>query len=212
MNEILLLIAGLICGFLSSSPLGTINFWLIDQTLHQKKNLLPLLLGVVCADLIYAALAAWGFQSLLLGSMLGKWVAAAGGALLIVLGIFSLKSKPNDGLTVSLTSTDSAGRWPYRKFLLGLVMCGSNPAFLLFWIFAMSTLNSRFTIDFSGMSLGFFLIGIAVGDLSWFATLILLVRKLRKKINGDFTQMISRAVAAVLIAIGSYSILNLFSA
>lgn len=209
MNEIILLTAGLICGFFSSSPLGSINFWLIDQTLHHKKNILPFLLGVVSADLTYAALAAWGNHSLFSDPVVDKWVAGIGAVFLITLGIFSLKTKPKTAGRTPKKQPEKAEVWPFKKFLLGAFMCGSNPAFLLFWIFAMNTLENKLTIDFTGLSFGFFLAGIALGDLAWFATLIALVRKLREKIKGNCSVLISRAVAFVFIAIGSYGILTL---
>lgn len=200
--------AGLVCGFLSSSPLGSINLWIIARILNdvrQSTRIIWYLMGVVSADLTYAVLAAWGYRALFSDTAAEAWIAGLGGSFLILLGIFAWRRHPDE------SPGDLAGKAasPARQWLLGIFMCGSNPGFLLFWIFAIDQLENHFAGAFSDQTLWFFLAGIAAGDLLWFGLLIAGVRRFRNMVSEKFTQVVNRAVAAAFIVIGTISIIKI---
>jgi len=204
MNDMLIATFGLICGFFSSSPPGTINLWLINQTLNQRKESIWFLLGVVTADCIYASLAVWGYHSLIDGTPIETAMLVAGAACIIIMGAITLLSKSKEP-NVDLTMSEK----PIQQLAMGLLMCGSNPAFLLFWIFAVGILEEQFSIKIEGLSLLFFNLGIVVGDYIWFTLQISIVRTFRRKITSKYLSIINRIIGITFLVIGSLAIIKL---
>jgi threonine/homoserine/homoserine lactone efflux protein len=200
--------AGLICGFLSSSPLGSINLWIIARILNdgaRSARIIWYLLGVVSADLTYAALAAWGYHALFSDTAAEAWIAGLGGSFLILLGVLALRRHADEGPADPGAKTAS----PLRQWLLGVFMCGSNPGFLLFWIYAIDQLENHFAAAFTGQALWFFLAGIAAGDLLWFGLLITGIGRFRHMVSEKINRVVNRAVGAAFIVIGVVSIIKI---
>jgi len=204
MNDILILMFGLACGFLSSSPPGTINLWIINQTLNHRKESIWFLLGIVLADCIYAALAVWGYHALIEGTPIETAMLVIGAVCIIGMGAVTLLHKSKDK-KIELTLSEK----PLQQFAMGLLMCGGNPAFLVFWIFAVGVLEEQLSIKIEGLSLLVFVMGIAIGDYIWFVFLINLVKKLRQKITSKYLATINKVVGVTFIVIGSIALIEL---
>ena len=204
MSDILILTFGLICGFLSSSPPGTINLWISNQTLHHRKESIWFLLGIIAADCAYASVAVWGYYTLIEGTMIETGMLAVGAFCVIAMGVMTLLTK-SKGAKVELTMSAK----PLQQFAMGLLMCGGNPTFLVFWIFAVGVLEERFHIKIAGISLLFFNIGIAAGDYVWFRFLIAIVKKFREKITEKYLLLINRTVGVTFMVIGTIALIGL---
>ena len=204
MTDLFILTFGLVCGFLSSAPPGTINLWLINQTLNHLKENFWFLLGIVIADCLYAAVAVWGYHTLIDGTVIETGMLAVGAICVITMGVTTLLSKRKEA-DVKLTMTEK----PHQQFAMGLLMCGGNPAFLVFWIFAVGVLEDRFSIKIEGPSILYFTLGIVLGDYLWFSCLISIVKKFRQKITSKYLLLFNRFVGVTFMVIGTIALIEL---
>ena len=174
----LFFLVGLVSGFFSSAPLGPINLWIVSATIKEEfSKVTPFIIGVIISDLCFAGLAIWGYFHFLIGEQTSLYLNYIGGGFLIFLGIHSLvilqkeRNKPSD-----IQSLDEKGG-RFQGILTGIIMCGSNPGFLMFWIFVVNFIEKQFSIQFGIMGPILFLLGVACGDGIWFWTLITLIKK-----------------------------------
>lgn len=205
---VLLFFIGIICGFCSSAPLGPINLWLANAVLEKGRNakFLPYLSGVILSDLIFAGLAAWGFKYASKFENFSLYIALAGGLFLIFLGTMSIfRLLKNDAQDIANGKTTTYKSAP-KEFVLGMILCISNPAFLLFWTFVMGTLNKFHLSPNTIMTLGVFLFGIAAGDYLWFRTLIELAHKGKEKLGNQPIFVLRWIIAILFIAVGILAI------
>jgi threonine/homoserine/homoserine lactone efflux protein len=204
MSVALILVLGLICGFLSSSPPGTINLWLINQTLHSRKESNWFLFGIVIADCGYAAIAAWGYHTLIEGTAIETAMLVLAAVCILFLGATTLFKK-NKEIDKDFTISEK----PWQQLTMGLIMCGGNPAFLVFWIFAVGVLQETFGIYLEEFFLLLFIFGIVIGDYLWFSFLINLVKKFRQKITSKYVLLINKVTGITFLVIGSLALIEL---
>jgi hypothetical protein len=96
--------------------------------------------------------------------------------------------------------------------VLGLIcgfLSGGNPAFLVFWIFAVGVLQETFGIHLEGFFLLLFIFGIVIGDYVWFSFLINLVKKFRQKITSKYVLLINKVTGITFLVIGSLALIEL---
>ena len=204
MTDILILTFGLVCGFISCTPPGTINLWLINQCLNNRKESQWFILGIVIADCIYAAIAVWGYHTLIKGTAIETGMLALGAIGIIGMGAVTLLSEPKKN-DVAFNMAENQ----LRQFAMGLLMCGGNPTFLVFWIFAVGVLEERFKVKIEGVSLLYFTFGIIAGDYLWFSTLISIVKKFRQKITAKYLLLFNRFVGMTFMVIGTIALIEL---
>lgn len=175
---------GALGGFMSSTPLGVINLWIVDETIkHGKPKLGMFIAGIVAADMLYAAIAAWGYAALFYQSPAARWLEIAGGIFVVVLGLSQLLKLESSAQIRRARLEHSFGVQSWKDFTLGAFMCGSNPAFLMFWVFVVQWLEANFNVRPAAYSLGAFVAGIAIGDMLWFRLLMLLVRHGKRAVH-----------------------------
>lgn len=171
----LFLIAGLICGFCSSAPLGPINLWLIHCVFEKfpKKRIFWFLSGVILTDLGYAGVAAWGHSMVTFIKNSGHYLSLFGGLFLAIFGFMNLfalrkqpESKESGPKNFVLASVQKTGG--LMDFLSGVILCGSNPAFLMFWLLVFQKLPEFLGLTVHVGSVLLFLSGVAIGDGVWF--------------------------------------------
>lgn len=207
MNLLLLLPISIICGILSSTPPGPINLYIADQVLNSKKvPFLPLLSGIIIADVFYAFLAFFGYYTFFKDLTFGPILVAIGGLFLIFLGVSTLM-KVNE-------KTEDEDRnvidHPHQgvSFMKGLMLCGTNPGFLVFWLFIASQFKQYGLGEISLLSGLIILKGIAIGDLLWFQLFIRLLKKGADAVNSGVITLMRGGIAIILIGIGLYTIYN----
>jgi threonine/homoserine/homoserine lactone efflux protein len=206
----LLLLCGILGGFCSSAPLGVINLWVTDVTLRRQERSLPAFLaGVILMDVGYAAIAFWGYHAFLQEGLRGALLGILGGLFLVALGILSMRGREPGGASFG---ANAVGRSPWRDFPIGLFMVASNPAFLMFWVFVIKAVEDRLGHLISLDGEVFFLVGIVLGDLVWFALLIGLVRRGRSAFQPQLVMRIRFGIACAFIAFGAWAIYRSTSA
>lgn len=203
-----LLLVGLIGGFLSSAPIGPINLLLADsviasRALHRK----AFLTGVILVDLLFAALAFWGYHQYMEGPLLGKWVPLAGGLFVVVLGGLGLSASLRvDEKEEKGEKRRKGGGDLWKDLLQGLFLCGSNPAFLLFWVYVVSWLSWYGVEEGAGASV-FLLLGITFGDLLWFGSYIHILGRGADRLKGGRLRSFRGVLSFLLILLGTIGIL-----
>lgn len=203
---LLIALAGMAGGFCSSAPLGAINLWITDAVLdREERHLRWFIIGVVLADMTHAALASWGYHTYLQESGFAAGLGILGGAFLVVLGALGLarRKAPAEG---SADKRVRASHRPVQGFLLGAFMCGANPAFLVFWVFAITLVERHLNVLVSGLALAWFLAGLALGDTTWFLLLLAVVRRGREAVTPKALAPVRVAIATVFLVIGSVAI------
>lgn len=185
-SSLIFALVGLVCGYLSSAPIGPINLWIAHKATlrHSFSELSWFIGGVIAADLILAGAAIWGYFHFLQNPDFHKWIGFLGGPLCISLGgalifqNFRRNEDPNDANHEPLKRfTRFDGMTKARQFLGGAGLCLVNPAFFAFWVVVLNAISSKINQSPDGISAFLFLLFIGIGDALWFATLIKLVKK-----------------------------------
>lgn len=206
--EVLIILAGLLGGLASSAPFGVINLWVSDAVLSKSEHkILWFLVGVILADIVHAAMASWGYHLILQESGFDRWVGILGGAFIVVMGILGLR-KPKE---LNIPAPPQKKLKKANEFFLGIMMCGLNPGFLVFWMFVIDQLEKKLGVGLDGTNLISFIVGILIGDLIWFSFVILLARKGRDHMNPFIIRLIRSSVAWVFIVVGVFAIYASYS-
>jgi threonine/homoserine/homoserine lactone efflux protein len=192
-----LLARGFVFGFAIAAAPGPIFFLCLRRTL--VKGWLTGLLsgfGVATADGFYAAVAAFGLGAIaivLTGER--RWLAFAGGALLVLLGARIMLQKPK---TASGEPTNGAGlAWAYMS-TLGLTV--TNPATIISFAALAATLGVGLNGGYSRPVL--LVTGVVLGSATWWCVLAALAASLRARITPRVVRGISTISGLAIIVLG----------
>ena len=208
---VIFFLIGFFCGFCSSAPLGPINLWIASAALSadsSDRKITPFITGVICVDVLFAWFATLGYKTFFSNTYLKNVVELGGSSFLILIGLFSLlkilkidSSAPK----AHIQKRDHTHRKDWLKtFSLGVLLCGSNPAFLLFWIFAINEASHMNAGIMTHTDIVFLLLGVVIGDAFWFKSLIAIILKLKTKVGQSLLIQIRLFIALAFISIGCY--------
>lgn len=169
-------VLGWVLGLVSSTPLGPINLH-VARCAHQRRSteMWCFVGGVVAADGVVAFLALTGLLAAGLSESVLRSIGIIGGAAFALYGIASFLRRRADD-----SASDAQGRSGLWSFVMGLLFCGLNPAFYLFWLYGSSLMLATMPNKSHWTS---FLGGVVTGDLSWFLLFVLLVSRARERIS-----------------------------
>jgi threonine/homoserine/homoserine lactone efflux protein len=192
-----LLVRGFAFGFAIAAAPGPIFFVCLRRTL--VKGWLSGLFsgfGVATADGVYAAIAAFGLgaiTSALTGER--RWLALAGGALLVFLGGRIVLEKPR---TIEAAPANGAGlAWAYVS-TLGLTI--TNPATIISFAALAATLGAGLSGGYSRPA--FLVTGVLVGSITWWCVLAAVAASLRARITPRVVRGISTFSGLAIIVLG----------
>ena len=192
-----LVLRGFAFGFAIAASPGPIFFLCLRRTLVRGwLNGLFSGFGVATADGSYAAVAAFGVGAIttaLTGER--RWLALAGGALLVFLGARILIEKPKTGEAGSSNGTGVA--WAYVS-TLGLTI--TNPATIISFAALAATLG----VGISGGYLrpALLVLGVMLGSVTWWILLAALAARLRVRITPRVVRIISTISGLAIIGLG----------
>jgi threonine/homoserine/homoserine lactone efflux protein len=192
-----LLLRGFVLGFAVAATPGPIFFLCLRRTLVRGwLNGLVSGFGVATADGFYAAVAAFGISAITAAiSGERRWLALGGGALLVVLGIRIILTKPN---TVEARPANDAGlAWAYAS-TLGLTI--TNPATIISFGALAATLSAGIAGGYARPSL--LVLGVLLGSLAWWWVVAALGSGLRTRITARAIRVISTASGLAIVALG----------
>jgi threonine/homoserine/homoserine lactone efflux protein len=152
--------------------------------------------GVATADGFYAALGVFSvgaITTLLTGER--RWLALAGGALLIVLGARIVLDRPK---TTEAASTNGSGlAWAYLS-TLGLTI--TNPATIISFAALAATLGAGISGGFLRPAL--LVVGVLLGSVTWWCVLAALAAGLRARITPRVVRGISTVSGLAIVGLG----------
>jgi threonine/homoserine/homoserine lactone efflux protein len=200
------LLRGFAFGLAIAASPGPIFFLCLRRTLVKGwLNGLFSGFGVATADGFYAALGVFGvgaITSVLTGER--RWLALAGGALLVVLGARILLDRPK---TTEAESTNGAGlAWAYLS-TLGLTI--TNPATIISFAALAATLGAGLSGGFLRPAL--LVVGVLLGSLTWWCVLAALAAGLRARITPRVVRSISAASGLAIIVLGLAAVVSALS-
>src|ERR1700722_7831853 len=188
MSSVLLVIPGLIIGFLVAAPIGPINLICMRRTLaYGALTGFVSGLGAAMGDGIFASIIGFGLTAI------RHWIEGysqllqiAGGALLLGFGIHTYVADPLQGREISCNG-DKVRSSPslLRSFASTFAIALSNPATL----FAFAALFTGFggfigLADPSMAQAAFVVAGILCGSALWWLTITMIVSAYHARING----------------------------
>jgi threonine/homoserine/homoserine lactone efflux protein len=198
-----LLLRGFLLGFAVAASPGPIFFLCLRRTL--VRGWLTGLFsgfGVATADGFYAAVAAFGVGAITIG-LTGerRWLALAGGALLIVVGARIVFDRPTTAEAPPPTRSNLIGAY---LSTLGLTI--SNPATIISFAALAATMGT-------GISGGYLrpaalVIGVLLGSVSWWIVLATLAAGLRTRITPRVVRIISTISGLAIIGLGAVALVS----
>jgi threonine/homoserine/homoserine lactone efflux protein len=165
-------------------------------------------LGAAAADAIYAFVAAFGVT--LVGEMMiehRRWVGAAGGILLIVLGIMEWRAKPAELAPIRVPST---GRL-VRSFVSTFVLTLANPVTILSFAALFAALGLGAAVEEAielgrrNYAMSQLIGGVFIGSLLWWLVLSNGVNAVRHHLGDKVFRWLNRISGTALIAFGLYA-------
>jgi threonine/homoserine/homoserine lactone efflux protein len=202
------LLRGFVLGFLIAASPGPIFFLCLRRTLTRGWVAgLVSGFGVATADGFYAALAAFGIgavTSVIVGER--RWLALAGGAVLVLLGLRALLEKPRP----PEPGPYSNGAGLARAYLSTLGLTIANPSTIISFAALVATLG----IGLSGGYLppALLVLGVFAGSATWWTVLAMLGAVLRARVTPGVVRSISTFSGLAIAALGLLAIVSTLAA
>jgi threonine/homoserine/homoserine lactone efflux protein len=194
---------GFIFGFVGSMPVaGPVAVLVFGRGIEDRaRSAISLAIGAALAESVYAYLAFWGFSAFLTKYTWIETVSTVGAALLLSgLGLRFLLRKPVSERVAA--RPPEAGAKLKRSFALGFTITALNPTLIATWTAAVTTVYSLQVVDFDERGALPFSIGAATGIVSWFALLLYLLRRFRKRVSPPVLDRMVRVMGGVLLVFG----------
>jgi threonine/homoserine/homoserine lactone efflux protein len=200
------LLRGFALGFAVAAAPGPIFFLCLRRSLVAGwLNGLFSGFGVATADGFYAAVGVFGvgaITTVLTGER--RWLALAGGVLLVALGARIVFDRPK---TTEAPSTNGAGlAWAYIS-TLGLTI--TNPATILSFAALVATLGAGISGGYLRPAL--LVVGVLLGSATWWCVLAALAARLRARITPRVVRGISTSSGLAVVALGLAALVSSLS-
>jgi threonine/homoserine/homoserine lactone efflux protein len=202
-NILLALLAGAVMGFLGSMPIaGPVAVLVLERGLIRRgREGLGVALGAAAAETLYAFLAYWGLGAVLYASpMLLRASRLIGAGVMITLGIY-LTTRKSAPRPVETTDPAPAGR-KRTGFLLGLSVTFLNPTIIVSWTVVSTTVHSTGLVAPGLVSAIVFALGVGVGIVVWFATLLHLIHRFQSGLRPQTVDRVLHITGWLVVAIG----------
>lgn len=195
-------ILGFACGFVGSIPVaGPIAVLVTSRGLQDRvQSALYLASGAALAEGAYAYLAFWGFSEYLTRC---AWVEPASRIAVAVVSIglgLRFVSRPHPEPTPEAPPDPRSGN--KRSFALGLTITALNPMLIAAWTAAVTALYSFDLVRFDARFALPFSLGVCTGIAAWFAALLGLLQRFRRRISHDALGRVMRGMGVLLILLG----------
>jgi threonine/homoserine/homoserine lactone efflux protein len=191
---------GIIYGLVLSLLIGPVFFTIIQTSVERGfKCGVLVATGVAISDALYITIAYLGISQITANDHIRIYLANAGGAILILFGLYNLFIKSRKGLEPQEHIKE---RNPLRYVAKGFIINGLTPVVLLFWLTTVSIAASKFGYNTVLPAVLFF--GSIV--LTVLTTDILkakLADKLRHLLTTKFIQRLNVMVGLILILFGT---------
>ena len=195
---------GFIFGFVGSMPVaGPVAVIVFGRGIEDRgRTALYIAIGSAVAESVYAYLAFWGFAAFLTRY---RWIEAvstgAAAVILCALGLrFMLKRPASE--RPSQPPRPQVGKKRKRNFFLGFMLTALNPTLIATWTAAVTTVYSLQIVDFDESGALPFSIGAMTGIITWFATLLYLLKRFRAMASPQVLTRLLRVMGCFLVLLG----------
>jgi putative LysE/RhtB family amino acid efflux pump len=193
-------------GFVVALQLGPVSLYQIKTTLRNGLAVgLAFAAGIALVDLAYAALGAAGVAPLLTIGPLETILGLLGAAVLVFLGVRTLRS----AFRVRLGDAAPAVS-PRRAFAMALSLTAANPLTIASWaaVFSAATAAGAAS-SFSGALL--LVAGVGLGSATWDVTLATATALVGRHVGERFLRVVDLVAGAALLVFGgvlAYSVVT----
>jgi threonine/homoserine/homoserine lactone efflux protein len=203
--DTVILLKGLILGFVIAAPVGPIGVLCARRTLtHGRRAGFFSGMGAATADAIYGFIAAFGLtfvSNFLIGHQF--WLRLVGGTLLCFLGTKTLISVPRESSELPPSARKYAGMYT-STFLLTL----TNPM----TIFSFAAVFAGFGLagtKGSVTSAGILILGVFLGSAIWWLLLVGVFSLFKKRFEHHELQWVNRIAGLIIAGSGVLALLSL---
>lgn len=195
---------GLFATFIGTIPFGPINLSVVNLTLKKDKQQgFRFSMGASFTEIVEVAVAiAFGtyiqnfFQSY-------AWVQIVVILLFFGIGLYYLFVQTRPKL-------ESRSKYKVGPFYKGIIVAFANPQALPFWVFMLTIISQYALIDYTGLSLAFFLFGVFAGKMGALLLFVYLSEYLRNRLEAS-CKLINRTLGYALIIFGLIQAVKYFT-
>lgn len=201
----MILLKGLLIGFLVAAPIGVVGLLCINRTLLQGRlNGFISGLGAATAHGIYGGIAGFGLTfitNFLVEEQL--YIRIGGGIFLYFLGVKTFIRKPDR------KKLEINNRNLINSYFSSLLVAITNPLTIMSFaaIFAGLELGAN-SINFN--SAVTFVFGVFLGSTAWWLLLSSSIGLLRNKVNSQLLKLINQISGVIILSCGFYSTWSAF--
>jgi threonine/homoserine/homoserine lactone efflux protein len=213
-------LAGIVCGFVVSVPVGPVNLTVINQALRRGFGAGFLMgLGAICADALYASLVLWGHSSILetprifgiprKSIVFGVRMAAV--AAIALLGIRYLIFKPERFNASEAVANKLEARWHHpRAFFLGFALTITNFMLVVVWATLITVIFAHELVTPRLASRVLCIAGVLVGGSVWFFLLSFFVSRAHRRVKSETLTLLVRGCGVVFLGFAGLLAFKLF--
>ncbi len=169
-------------GFIAAIPIGATQIEIAKRLLHGYIfSAIMIVAGAVTSDFTYGVIALFGIAPFLQGKEITAIFALVNSAILIVLGIFTLRqsrinlNEKDKKVSNEILSKKRVG------YITGFLLAVANPVIIYWWVLGSRFMGSVFHIEKYTLSYTFlFLIAGTMGIASYPMTIFIMIRKTKK--------------------------------
>ncbi|WP_192815230.1 LysE family translocator [Haloferax sp. ATCC BAA-644] len=201
-------VRGLVLGVSIAAPVGPIGVLCIQRTLSKgRRSGFVSGLGAASADAVYGAIAGFGLaalSSVLLGHR--NAIALAGGAILLYVGIQSIRGDPASVESAPTTeqsaavSPDSTARTLAADFGSTFLLTLTNPVTILAFVGIFAGLGVGVSGDY--LAAAVLVAGVFAGSALWWFVLSAAVDRVRERVTPAALRRVNQLAGVVIVGFG----------
>ncbi|WP_186328121.1 MULTISPECIES: LysE family transporter [Haloferax] len=201
-------VRGLVLGVSIAAPVGPIGVLCIQRTLSKgRRSGFVSGLGAASADAVYGAIAGFGLaalSSVLLGHR--NAIALAGGAILLYIGIRSIRGDPASVESAPTTeqsavvSPDSNARTLAADFGSTFLLTLTNPVTILAFVGIFAGLGVGVSGDY--LAAAVLVAGVFAGSALWWFVLSAAVDRVRERVTPAVLRRVNQLAGVVIVGFG----------
>ncbi len=202
--DLILLIKGIVAGFIIAAPVGPVGILCIQRTLSKGMPMgLAAGFGGAVADTIFGAVAAFGLT--FIAEFLVRhenWMRLGGGVLLLVLGVHGCLRRHEDMAPASPSVRGAAG-----DVVSAFILTITNPMTILTFSPVFLAVGAVVAQD-DRPAAWTLILGVFAGSCLWWLILCALAGLFRRKITATRIQIIHRVSASIILFFGIVVLLS----
>ncbi|MGL6180955.1 MAG: LysE family translocator [Aestuariivirga sp.] len=204
-----LILAGIAIGLAMSAPLGPVNIIVIRAALG--RGFWPAFvfgLGAVIADVLFAAVAAYGVRSVeQVIHAFAVPLTLAGGVLLVVIGV---RTAQKHIALSEIGTTEPQGKGAMLRSAAGtFALTAFNPGTLFGYLAIFGAMSPALKLSLSPERPLLVVLGVAMGGTLWWAFISFAMERLKARLTESTLDRISRWTGVLIAAFGFALLLDL---